>query len=188
MTYTLPFKPTDKVLELGCGDNPVRHDELWHTLDSRKLPTVDIVCDVNEGLPVESESYAGVYSSFLLEHLRLPKLRGFLSEVYRILKPNGVAIIITSNLLEQARVIVDKEDKGAMNDDVVHMIFGGKPDYPENYHHSSLTPKYVTKLLIEAGFHTIMVYEHPVAKAIWGRSTDMVIQAEKSKVRIMRNL
>lgn len=177
--YSLPFKPTDEVLEIGCGDNPMRHDQLWQTMDSRRLPTVDIVCDVNEGIPIGSEHYDGVYSSFLLEHLRLPKLRGFLSEVYRILKSEGTAVIICSNLLDQARVLIEREE---WNDDMVYMVFGGNPDYLENYHHLGLSPKYAVKLLAEAGFGEVTIFEHPVAKQIWGRSTDMIIHAKKVKV------
>jgi len=182
----IAFKPTDLVLEIGCGEKPVRHDGLWHTLDSRKLDTVDIVADVNEALPVADEKYDGVYASFLMEHIRLPKLRGFVGEVYRILKPGGVAIIITSNLYEQARVLIEKEEKGEVNDDIIHMIFGGKPDFEENFHHSSLTPKFAIQLFREAGFYSLTIYEHPVAKQIWGKSTDFILEARKSGARIAR--
>jgi SAM-dependent methyltransferase len=179
------FKPTDKVLELGCGENPIRHDELWHTMDSRKLPTVDIVWDVNnQPFPIESESYDGVYASFIMEHIRLTKVRGFIAEVHRILKPLGTAVIITSNLYEQAKVVIEKEEKGEVNDDIIHMVFGGKPDYEENYHHSSLTPNFAVRLLKETGFHEATIYEHPVAKQIWGKSTDMIVVVRKSGAHI----
>jgi SAM-dependent methyltransferase len=78
-------------------------------VDIRPGSKVAIVADLNEPLPIESESYDGVFSQFLLEHLRLPKLRGFLSELHRILKPGGIAVIITANLLEQAKVLVERE-------------------------------------------------------------------------------
>jgi len=169
-------------MELGGGpDHPVFRPNL----DVRPGPCVDIVANLNEPLPIESESYDGVFSQFLLEHLRLTKLRGFLSEVHRILKPGGMAVIITANLLEQAKVLVEREE---WNDDLIYMVFGGNPDYPENYHHCSLSPQYALKLFRGAGFHRITIFEHPVAKQIWGKSTDMIIQAEKSGARIMRSL
>lgn len=174
------------MIEFGGGDNPV----FLENLDVRSGPKVTLVADLNEPLPVESESYDGVFSQFLLEHLRLPKLRGFLSEVHRILKPNGTGVIICANLLEQAKVLIERED---WDDDMIHMVFGGKPDYLENYHHLGLSPKYAVKLLAEADFGEVTIYEHPVAKQIWGRSTDMIIHAKKvmpreTGVRITRSL
>ena len=184
--YSLPFKPTDKVIELGGGDNPVFRPNV----DVRPGPKVDITADLNERLPFDSDQFDGIFSQFLLEHLRLPKLRGFLSEVYRILKPNGLAVIICANLLEQARVLIEREE---WNDDVIYMVFGGNPDYLENYHHLGLSPAYAVKLLAEAGFGEVAIYEHPLAKQIWGHSTDMIIHAKKVKpqetgVRIARSL
>lgn len=186
MNYALPFKPTDKVCELGGGDNPMSPD--WLNVDVRPGPKVTLVADLNEALPVESESYDGVFSQFLLEHLRLPKLRGFLSEVHRILKPSGIVVITTANLLEQCRIIVERDEKGEMSDDLIYMVFGGNPDYMENYHHCSLSPQYAIRLFREAGFGDITIYEHPTAVAIWGKSTDMIIQARKSGAVITRSL
>lgn len=176
--YSLPFNQNDKVLELGGGENPTFHPNV----DIRKGPGVDIVADLNGPLPIESESYQGIFCQFLLEHLRLTKLRGFISEIHRILEPEGVAVIITANLLEQAKILIEKED---WDDDLIHMVYGGKPDYPENYHHLGLSPQYANKLLREVGFHSVLIFDHPTAMAIWGRSSDMIIQARKSGVRIM---
>lgn len=180
-SYSLPFKPTDKVIELGGGDNPVFPENV----DIRPGPKTSIVADLNEPLPIESESYDGVFSQFLMEHLHLSKVRGFISEVHRILKPSGIAVVITANLLEQAKILIEREE---WTDDLIYMIFGGTPDYLENYHKSSMNPNYAIKLFRGAGFHSVTVYEHPVAKAIWGKSTDMIIQAKKSGARIMRSL
>jgi ubiquinone/menaquinone biosynthesis C-methylase UbiE len=180
----MSFKPTDRVAELGGGSQPLFHPNI----DACTGEGVDIVADLNEGIPLENESYDGIYASFVMEHLRLPRLRGFLAELERVLKPEGIALIITSNLYDQAKVIIEKENRGEVNDDVIHMVFGGKPDIPENYHHSSLTPKYLVSLLREAGFDEITIYEHPAAKAIWNHSTDMIVQAKKGYLKIERKL
>ncbi|MBU0777970.1 methyltransferase domain-containing protein [Patescibacteria group bacterium] len=165
-TYKLPFKPGDKMTELGGGDNPLFHPNV----DSRQLPAVDIVADLEEPLPLENDSYDGIFSQFLMEHLRLTKVRGFISEVYRILKPGGIAVIITANLLEQAKWLIKKKE---WDDVIIQMIFGGNPDYPENYHRSSLSPQYALKLFKEAGFQSVYIFEHPETK------TDMIIEAKK---------
>lgn len=171
-----------KVIELGGGDNPV----LRPNVDLRDGPKVDIITDLNEPLPLESDYYDRVFSQFLMEHLKLSKVRGFISEVHRILKPGGMAVIITSNLLEQARVIIERDEQGRMADDLIQMVFGGNPDYEENYHHSSLTPGYAGKLFKQSGFYTVEIFEHPVAVSIMGRSTDMILKATKSKAVIVR--
>ena len=137
--YLLPFKQEAKVLEIGGGPNPIFRPNL----DIRAGPAVDIVHDANEPLPIESESYEGCFSQFLMEHLHLSKVRGFLSEIHRILKPGGIACIITANLLEQAKLLIEKENE--WTDDLIIMVFGGNPDYPENYHKSSMSPAYAIK-------------------------------------------
>ncbi|GAJ19876.1 unnamed protein product [marine sediment metagenome] len=88
-----------------------------------------------------------------------------------------MAVIITANLLEQARVLIEREE---WDDDLIYMVFAGNPDYPSNYHRSSPSPEYAIKLFREAGFHSITIYEWPPSKEIWGRATEMVIEAKKS--------
>lgn len=180
MMYDLPFKPGNRVLEVGGGDKPYFRPNL----DCRQLPTVDIVADLNEAWPVESEAYEGIFGNFILEHISWRTVRQFISETYRVLRPGGIAVIITSNLLEQARLLVDTQE---WNDELICMIFGDN-DYPENTHRCGLSPQYAVKLFREAGFHSITIYEHPMAKQITGRSTDMILQAQKSGARIMRSL
>jgi len=183
--YSLPFKPTDKVLEIGCGDNPVRHDALWHTMDSRKLPMVDIVCDVNEPLPVASETYDGVFCMYLIEHLSWRKVAGFVGECHRILKAGGLSIFVTANLLEQCKLAIKwfEEGKGW---EISQMLFGDQNyeggDWVANAHHCGFSPTYAIKLFREAGFHEVTIFEHPACKS------DMIIQARKSGARIAREL
>ncbi len=172
LPFNLPFGEKDRVVELGGGDVPVYHPNV----DIRPGPKVDIVADLNERLPFKDGEWDGVFSQFLMEHLKLSRVRPFLGEVHRILRPGGMAIIITANLLEQAHIIIERET----TDELINMIFGGNPDYEENYHHSSLTPSYAVRMLREAGFYQVQVFEHPVAKQIMGRSTDMILVARKS--------
>ncbi len=158
-------------IEIGGDDSPL----IRPNVDVRPGPQVDLVADANFPLPLEGEKYDGVYSSFLLEHLRLPRLRQFLSELHRILKQGGVALVITANLWEQAQVITERE----LTDDMVFMLFGGNPDAEWNYHHLGLSPSYARKLFREAGFSQVEIHEWLPAKQIWGRSTDMVVRAVK---------
>lgn len=179
--YSLPFKPGDKVLELGGGDRPQFHPNL----DIREGPGVDIVADLNEPLPIKNESYEGTFSMYLIEHLSWRRVKGFIDEVHRILKPNGISVFVTANLLEQCKLAIKwfEEGKGW---EVSQMMFGNQNyeggDWISNAHHVGFSPNYAINLFREASFHEVTIFEHPAAK------TDMIIQARKSGAKIGRAL
>ena len=172
--YSLPFKSTDKVLEVGGGDRP----NFRPNLDIRPSPTVDIVADLNQPWPVGNEIYDGVFGMYIIEHISWRKVRQFIAETHRVLKPSGVAVMITANLFEQAKKLVETPE---WDDNLVCMIFGDN-DYSENTHRCGFSPAYAIKLFREAGFHEVTIFEHPACK------TDLIIEAHKSGVRITRSL
>lgn len=165
------FNPTDKVLEIGGGDRPVYRPNL----DIRKLPTVDIVADLNERFPVEDASFDGVYSAYLIEHISWRKVRHFISEMHRVLKPGGKTFIVTANLLEQCRLLVNTP---VWSDNEVCCIFGDQnysgSDWRANSHTCGFSPEFAVKLFKEAGFEQVQIDEHPNCK------TDMLIIAIKA--------
>lgn len=173
-TYFVPFKPGDKVLEVGGGNNP----HFRPNLDCRKLPEVDIVADLNEPWPVESGIYNGVFGMYILEHISWRRMRHFISELLRVLQPAGISVMITANLLEQARKIVEAP---GWNEGFSCMVFGDN-DYPENTHRCGLSPEYAMELFGEIGFYEVTIFEHPNC------GTDMIIQARKSGAVITRSL
>lgn len=85
--------------DLGCGEMPYKDWLLNHadqyvgvdwgsTLHNLKA---DILADLNEALPIESEVADTVISLSVMEHLREPQV--FLNEAHRILKPGGAIIL-----------------------------------------------------------------------------------------------
>lgn len=138
-------------------------------MDCRKLPSVDIVADFEKPLPLPSNEYDMVYASYVIEHVSWRNLKQFISEIFRILKPDGKAEIVTANLLEQAKVLVSKS-KWELND--LCMIFGDL-NYAENSHKSSMSPELAVKLFREAGFNKVEVQPLPQC------ATDMIIKAYK---------
>jgi predicted SAM-dependent methyltransferase len=88
------FGNVKEILEIGGGDKPIYHPNL----DIRKLPGVDIVADLNKEWPVPNAAVDGVYSSYVIEHVSWRKIKHFVSELHRVLRPGGRAVLITANL------------------------------------------------------------------------------------------
>ena len=75
-------------IELGCGTNRKIKDAI--TVDLVDNDSVDIVANINEGLPFEDNTIDEIYSYHFLEHI--DNLEYVLKEIYRVLKPNGKKI------------------------------------------------------------------------------------------------
>lgn len=163
------FGPHEKVLEIGGGEHPMFRPNL----DIRQLPTVDIVCDLHSKFPIEDHSFDGVYCSYLLEHISWRKVKEFIKEVKRILKPGGKVFFMTANLLEQCKKFIESQ-----TDDEVCAIFGGQDfgeEWRANAHYCGFSPQSVKKMFLECGFDGVEIQEHPNCK------TDMIIVAHLLK-------
>ena len=176
MSYQLPFKPTDRCVELGGGSKPVLRPNLdmRQCYDSNGNSTVDIIADLNEPLPLKDNEWDGVFCSYMLEHISWRKIRKFISDVFRVLKHEGTAVFITANLLEQARYIASQP---YWEDENVCMIFGDQNYEGENWranaHYTGFSPEFAGRLFKEAGFDSVIMIP-------WGAlGTDMIIEAKK---------
>lgn len=165
-TYSLPFKKGDSILEVGGGQYPVFHPNM----DVRPMATVDLVADLNKAWPQPEGTYDGVFGNYIIEHISWRTVKQFINECNRVLKPGGTCVMVTANLLEQARALVASEHWA---DDLVCMIFGDN-DYPENTHRCGFSPEFAARLFGEAGFTEVVLFRHPNCV------TDMIIQARKS--------
>jgi SAM-dependent methyltransferase len=61
----------------------------WINLDRTDLPGVDVVADVEKGLPFDTDSVDEIRGSAFLEHIR--DTLGFMEELHRVAKPNTLA-------------------------------------------------------------------------------------------------
>lgn len=76
-------------IDIGCGPGKVNG---FIGVDIRDLPGVDIVHDLNlTPWPIEDESVSLIVASHVIEHMNC--VISFMSEIYRILKRDGIIII-----------------------------------------------------------------------------------------------
>jgi len=73
-------------LNLGCG---FRKIEGYVNIDARKEVKPDKVLDVTKGLPYDDDSVDEVRAYDFLEHIPIGKTVFVISEIWRVLKPEG---------------------------------------------------------------------------------------------------
>ncbi|WP_214413887.1 BON domain-containing class I SAM-dependent methyltransferase [Sphaerisporangium fuscum] len=79
-----------RVADLGCGDVKQHPDNLG--FDKSPGPSVDVVIDLRDGVPLADASVDQVFTVHVLEHL--PDFLPLLQECHRILRPGGVLHVL----------------------------------------------------------------------------------------------
>lgn len=164
---------TARFLHVGCGPRgrpiPTQFME-WDELRMDIDPTVepDRVGSISE-LDLPDESVEGVYASHILEHVEQWDVHQALRECLRVLIPGGVAIIVTPDLLQIAKDVVDHPgDVEAIKPDtpygpvtVLDMLFGYQPAVRNGAetmrHRTAFTQLTLAAHLQEAGFASAYV-------------------------------
>lgn len=84
--------PNSVKLDLGCGDR--KRNDFPHFVGIDKIPGkgVDIVRDIEKGLPFCDCSIDFIYASHLMEHIE--DLTFVMDEIWRVLKKKGILEII----------------------------------------------------------------------------------------------
>lgn len=153
------------IIELGGGKTPNFHPNC----DCRAIDGVDIVADFEKPLPLPSENYDVVFSQYAIEHISWHNVQQFVNEIYRILKPNGKATIITADLRAQCLYILRKPTWTFAE---METIFGSQ-DFAENCHKSSMSQELAYSVFMQAGFKCVNIQQVGIC------STDMQINAVK---------
>ena len=78
------------ILDIGCGAQKQRGAI---GLDRRRLKGVDVVCDIEQGLPFRNASIAAAYLVHTIEHIR--DLNAFMEDLYRVCSPGARAHVKT---------------------------------------------------------------------------------------------
>jgi predicted SAM-dependent methyltransferase len=146
--------PSVRRLNWGCGTEP---EPGWINSDIKEDPSVDISCDILEGLPLESGSIEYAVSIHALPELRYPDLVPALMELRRVLAPGGVLRLVLPDLDRGIRAYLDRdrdyflvpdEDARSIGSKfIVQMLWYG-------YSRTLFTHDFVTELLEKAGFTT----------------------------------
>lgn len=147
-------------LNWGCGTSP---DPGWINSDIKDDPTVDLSCDILEGLPLADDSIEYAVSIHALPELRYPDLVPALTELRRVLVPGGVLRLALPDLdrgirayLEQDHdyfLIPDEDARSIGAKFVVQMLWYG-------YSKTLFTYDLTAELMERAGFREIQRCEH----------------------------
>lgn len=77
------------IIDLGCGR---RKRDGCFGIDCQQLDGVDLVCDCNEKIPLPDDCAELIYAFDFLEHIRNDRRIHIMSEIWRLLTPNGLLI------------------------------------------------------------------------------------------------
>lgn len=123
-------------------------------------PGVDVVADITDTLPFESESAEMLYASHLLEHVSTDDVPRVLAEWRRVLRPGGVLLIAVPDLEAIARVIVDRPGWFTPpHNPWLGAIYGGQKD-EWDFHKTGFTAPWLAYCLDQAGFGDAKRVDH----------------------------
>ena len=86
-------EPEPRCIDLGCGGTKQRATALG--IDRHPHPGVDVLVDLERGLPFANRALDQVFAVHFLEHIH--NLLGLMNEIHRILVPDGVLHVIVPN-------------------------------------------------------------------------------------------
>jgi predicted SAM-dependent methyltransferase len=141
-----------KRLNWGCGSWP---EPGWINSDIREHPDVEIVCDIRDGLPLESDSLDYIVSIHALPEIPYPDLVPTLRELRRILKPGGTLRLALPDLDRGIQAYLSGDGNYFHIPDEDARTLGGKLAVQMSwygYSRSLFTHDFIEELLARAGF------------------------------------
>ena len=96
-------------VNIACGSSYV---DGWHNFDYAPLSPVVVKANLLERLPLSDASVDVLYSSHFLEHIPRKRVRKFLSECFRVLKPGAQIRLVLPDLEEICREYLRQREIG----------------------------------------------------------------------------
>jgi predicted SAM-dependent methyltransferase len=152
---TIGSKQKVQRLNWGCGTWP---QPGWINSDIREHPEVDIVCDIRDGLPIDSDSLDYIVSIHALPEIPFRDLVPTLHELKRVLKPGGTLRLALPDLDRGIKAYLSGDDEYFHIPDQDARTLGGKLAVQMSwygYSRSLFTADFIEELLVKAGFSTI---------------------------------
>ena len=132
----------------------------YTTLDIYPHPTVDIVCDLREGIPFPDESVDEVFSHHFIDYLDFTEVHVLMVECHRVLKKGGRVSHTIPDLQSASEVIAEHGVDGNI---WMRLIFWGAMEGPNNtsiYKKSGFDHKLLTKSFEDAGFKDVRITDN----------------------------
>jgi len=137
-------------IDLGGG---LRSRRGYVNFDIIEAPTVDVRCDLRNGIPCKDESVEGIITLEFLEHLTKSEAELLLKECYRVLKKGGELIISCPDFLGTIRAFSIAYDNRQIRY-LYTQIYGGQTT-PYDFHKSGWILPELAILLSNIGFTDI---------------------------------
>ena len=144
-------------LNLGCGQNKING---CINVDIEKSCNPDLVHDfLKTKLPFESGSMDEVYLFHTIEHIQKKFHRFLISEIHRVLKPNGKFMVSYPEFLKCVERWKNNTDdlRGFWE-----MTIFGRQLYPSDHHVCIMDSTEFMQILIELGFRDIKCCPEPI--------------------------
>jgi len=136
-------------LLFGAG-NSNWHDREFQNVDVRKLPHIDVVCNVARKLPWEDDFVDEIYAESVLEHIPMGDkwchTIVVLNEWNRVLKPGG---FLTIKIPDMETLCNEYKN----NSHLVISYLYGMQNYSENIHVSGFSINGLKKIFYLSNFH-----------------------------------
>jgi len=142
-------------LNWGCGDWTIPG---WINVDIKEHPGIDIVSDIRDGLPLDSDSIDYAVAIHSLPEIPFTELVPTLDELRRVLKPGGVLRIALPDLDKGIEAyhrrdstyfkVPDEDAESVGAKFVTQMVWYG-------YSRSLFTHEFIEEQLLKAGFTSV---------------------------------
>ena len=138
-------------LHLGCGSKYIPG---WTHVDVVDYPHIDIRHSIDNLPMIANETVDVIYACHVLEHFMRREVGRVLVEWHRIIRPGGVLRVAVPDFDELIDLYKDTGDLSH----IIGPLFG-RQDYLYNFHYMVYDYKTLSRVLCEAGFLDVRVYD-----------------------------